>query len=158
MNTLAETQVAAEAARSTGLPFWISFVLGPEGDLLGREPLGEAVALARDLGAAAVLVDNVPPADAEAALATLAAGGTAGVIPHLGVYDPPSWKFEFFPRFAETDGWPPERLAEQAASWQAKGASIVGVGFGGGPEHARALVAARGAVEIERPHGRGWTA
>lgn len=144
MNTLSETRAAAEATRSTNLPFWISFVLGPEGDLLGREPLAEAVQLARDLGAEAVLVDNLPPVDAEQALGVLAEGGTAGLMPHLGRYDPPSWKFEFFPRFAETNGWSPERLAERAAAWQDAGASIVGVGFGGGPEHVRALVAARG--------------
>lgn len=144
MNTLAETRAAAEAARQTGLPFWVSYVLGPEGELLSREPLAEAVALARSLGAGAVLVENVPPEAAEAALPTLAASGDAGLIPHLGRYDPPSWKFEFFPRFAETDHWPPAWLAERAAAWGAAGARIVGVGFGGGPEHVRALVAGRG--------------
>jgi len=144
MNTIAETKVAAEAARATGLPFWVSFVLGPEGELLGREPLADAVQMARDLGAEAVLVDNVPPAAAEAALPTLAVGGVAGLLPHLGKYDPPSWKFEFFPRFAETDTWAPEGFAEQVAAWTAAGARIVGTGHGGGPEHVRALVAARG--------------
>jgi S-methylmethionine-dependent homocysteine/selenocysteine methylase len=144
MNTLAETRAAAEAAKSTGLPSWVSFVLGPEGDLLGREPLADGVKLARELGAEAVLVDNVPPADAEAALGALAAGRMAGLIPHLGKYDPPSWKFEFFPRFAETESWTPECLAERVPAWQAAGAGIVGVGFGGGPGHVRALVSARG--------------
>lgn len=146
MNALAETRAAAEAAAATGLPFWISFVLGPEGELLSRESLAEAVALARSLGAGAVLVENVPPADAEAALPALAAGGPAGVVPHLGRYDPPSWKFEFFPRFAETERCSPAWLAERATVWSTSGASIVGVGFGGGPEHVRALVAARGAT------------
>jgi S-methylmethionine-dependent homocysteine/selenocysteine methylase len=154
MNTLAETRVAAEAAGATGLPFWVSFVLGPEGGLLGRESLAEAVQMARDLGAEAVLVDNVPPEAAEAALPTLAASGVAGLLPHLGKYDPPSWKFEFFPRFAETEGWTPERFVERTAAWTAAGAQIVGTGHGGGPEHVRALVAARGAVGIEGPHGR----
>ena len=71
---------------------------------------------------------------------------SAGLIPHLGKYDPPSWKFEFFPRFAETDTWPPERLADEAHGWTHAGARIVGVGFGGGPEHVRALVKMRGAT------------
>jgi S-methylmethionine-dependent homocysteine/selenocysteine methylase len=144
MNTLHETRAAIEAARLTGLPFWVSFVLGPEGELLSREPLSEAVAIARRMGAAAVLVDNVPPADAAAALKKLEAGGPAGLLPHLGKYDPPSWKFEFFPRFAQTDEWPPDRLAEQAHGWVHHGARIVGAGFGGGPEHVRALVAIQG--------------
>ena len=98
------------------------------------------------MGADAVLVDNVPPADAAAVLKKLEAGGPAGLLPHLGKYDPPSWKFEFFPRFAQTDEWPPERLAEQAHGWVHHGARIVGAGFGGGPEHVRALVAIQGAT------------
>ena len=146
MNTLHETRAAIEAARLTGLPFWVSFVLGPEGELLSKESLAEGVAIARRMGAAAVLVDNVPPGDAAAALKAIEAGGPAGLLPHLGKYDPPSWKFEFFPRFAETDTWPPERLAQEAHGWVHGGARIVGAGFGGGPDHVRALVALQGAT------------
>jgi S-methylmethionine-dependent homocysteine/selenocysteine methylase len=145
MNNIHETRAAIEGARLTGLPFWVSFVLGPEGELLSREPLAHGVTLARDMGAAAVLVDNVPPVDAAAVLKRLENGGPAGLMPHLGKYDPPSWKFEFFPRFVETDAWSPERLAEQAHAWTHAGARIVGVGFGGGPAHVRALVEMRGA-------------
>ena len=91
--------------------------------------------------------EYVPPADAVVALKKVEDGGPAGLIPHLGKYDPPSWKFEFFPRFSGTEEWPPERLAEQAHDWTHAGARIVGVGFGGGPEHVRALVAMRGAAQ-----------
>jgi enediyne biosynthesis protein CalE2 len=146
MNTLHETRAAIEAARLTGLPFWVSFVLGPEGRLLSKESLTEAVAIARRMGASAVLVDNVPPGDAAAALKTVEAGGPAGLLPHLGRYDPPSWKFEFFPRFTGTDAWPPERLAQEAHGWVHAGGRIVGPGFGGGPEHVRALAALQGAT------------
>jgi S-methylmethionine-dependent homocysteine/selenocysteine methylase len=146
MNNIHETRAAIEGARLTGLPFWVSFVLGPEGELLSKEPLAHGVTLARDMGAAAVLVDNVPPADAAAVLKKLEQGGPAGLLPHLGKYDPPSWKFEFFPRFAETDAWTPERLAEQAHGWVHAGARIVGGGHGSGPDHVRALVAMRGAT------------
>jgi S-methylmethionine-dependent homocysteine/selenocysteine methylase len=146
MNTLHETRAAIEAARLTGLPFWVSFVLGPEGELLSKEPLREAVYLARRMGADAVLVDNVPPAAGAAVLKQLEAGGPAGLLPHLGRYDPPSWKFEFFPRFTQTDEWPPERLAQDAHGWTHAGARIVGPGFGGGPDHVRALVAIQGAT------------
>ncbi len=143
MNTLHETRAAIEAARLTGLPFWVSFVLGPEGELLSKESLAEAVAIARRMGAAAVLVDNVPPADAGAALKKLEDGGPAGLLPHLGKYDPPSWKFEFFPRFSETDAWSPEQFAEQGHAWTHAGARIVGAGHGSGPDHVKALVKAR---------------
>jgi S-methylmethionine-dependent homocysteine/selenocysteine methylase len=144
MNNIHETRAAIEGARLTGLPFWVSFVLGPEGELLSREPLAHGVALARDMGAAAVLVDNVPTPAAEAALKKIEHGGPAGIIPHLGKYDPPSWKFEFFPRFTDTHEWTPDRVAKHAMGWAAHGARIAGVGFGGGPEHVRAIVAARG--------------
>jgi S-methylmethionine-dependent homocysteine/selenocysteine methylase len=146
MNTLHETRAAIEAARLTGLPFWVSFVLGPEGELLSKESLTEGIAIARRMGAQAVLVDNVPPADAAAVLKKLESGGPAGLLPHLGKYDPPSWKFEFFPRFAQTDEWSPERLAQEAHGWVHAGARIVGAGFGGGPEHVRARVAVQGAT------------
>ena len=146
MNTLHETRAAVEAARLTGLPFWVSFVLGPEGELLSKESLSEGIAIARRMGAAAVLVDNVPPPAAAAALKKLEAGGPAGLMPHLGKYDPPSWKYEFFPRFADTAEWPPARLAEEAHGWVHAGARIVGAGFGGGPEHVRALVTIQGAT------------
>ena len=161
MNTLAEALVALDAARATGLPVWVGFVLGPEGSLLGGDDLAEAAARVRASGAQAVLVTNVPTGDATAALRTLAdsrapggphsASGSApavpiGVLPHVGKYDPPSWKFEFFPRFAETESCPPERLAALVEEWRSLGARIVGGDAGSGPDHTRALVAARGAV------------
>ncbi|MCC7368257.1 MAG: homocysteine S-methyltransferase family protein [Chloroflexi bacterium] len=146
MNTIHETKAAIEAARLTGLPFWVSFIVGPEGELLSREPLADAVYLARHLGAEAVLVENTPADTAEAALKRIEEGGPAGLIPHLGVYDPPSWKFEFFPRFAETAAWTPARFADLGHGAVHHGARIVGVGFGGGPAHVQALVAVREAA------------
>ena len=146
MNTLPETEVALEAALGTGLPVWVAFVLGPEGDLLGGGDLARAAARVRERGARAVLVSNVPPVDVPAALRKIGGSGPVGALPHLGKYDPPSWKLEFFPRFAETDAWPPDRLVAASEEWRALGARIVGADSGGGPEHTRALVAARGAV------------
>ncbi|MDP8921482.1 MAG: homocysteine S-methyltransferase family protein [Chloroflexota bacterium] len=161
MNMLGEAEVALNAASGTGLPVWVGFVLGPEGALLGGDDLAQAARRVRELGAQAVLVGNVPPDDVVPALRALtgngatdspptAAGSNAsvplGAIPHLGKYDPPSWKFEFFPRFAETDAWPPERLAALAEAWRSLGARIVGSDSGSRPDHTRALIAAREAV------------
>lgn len=139
MNTLAEARLAAEAARETALPFWASFVLGPDGRVLGGAPLGEAARAMRELGAQAVLVNCIPPEAVGPALAELIGGGPTGAFPHLGTFDPPSWKFEFFPRFSQTQDWPPERLATSAAGWRAAGAQIVGGCCGSGPEHTAAL-------------------
>ena len=42
MNTVGEARAAMEAARATGLPFWVSFVIGPDGNVLSGEELGAA--------------------------------------------------------------------------------------------------------------------
>jgi len=149
MNTIAEACAVAEAARTVGLPLWISFVIGPEGELLSREPLARAVAEVEKLGAQAVLVNCAPPSDIERALAKLKAvtrlpfGGFA----HIGRFSPPSWKFEFFPQFGDTDSWPPERYAGEAARWRKKGATILGGCCGTTPAHIAALAQA---LELKR--------
>jgi S-methylmethionine-dependent homocysteine/selenocysteine methylase len=143
MNTLTEARVAAAAAQSTGLPFWVSFAVGPDGLLLGGELLPGAARAMRDMGAEAVLVNGVPPDDVGPSLEVLMASGPAGAFPLVGKYDPPSWKFEFFPRFCETERWPPERLAEEARSWYAGGARILGSCGGSGPHYTRAFVESR---------------
>ena len=141
MNTIAEARAVAEAARTVGLPFWISFVIGPEGELLSREPLSQAIAEVERLGAHAVLVNCAPPDEIGLALAKvkgvtkLPYGGFA----HIGRFSPPSWKFEFFPQFIETETWPPERYAREAQRWREEGAAIVGGCCGTAPAHILAL-------------------
>ena len=144
MNALPEARAAADAAHATGLPYWASFVLGPDLRVLGGESLADAARVMRDCGAQAVLVNCVPPGDVAPALAALANGGATGAFPHVGRFDPPSWKFEFFPRFGQTDAWPPARLAEQAVAWRSGGARIVGGCCGSGPDHTAALALSRG--------------
>jgi S-methylmethionine-dependent homocysteine/selenocysteine methylase len=143
MNTLAEAKVAALAARSTGLPVWVSFVVGGEADLLGGESLAEALGEMQKLGADALLVNCAPPNDVSRALETLATRATCpfGAYAHVGKFDPPSWKFEFFPRFSETEAWSPDRYAAAARGWRVSGARVVGGCCGTGPAHTRALKA-----------------
>ena len=141
MNTIGEAKAALAAARAAGLPVWVSFVLGPEGELLSREPLERAVAEMERGGADAVLVNCIPPGDVTRALdklrriCSLPFGGFA----HVGRFSPPSWKFEFFPQFIETDEWPPERYLAEAERWRERGATIVGGCCGTGPAHIAAL-------------------
>ena len=141
MNTIAEARAVAEAARTVGLPIWISFVIGPEGELLSREPLAQAIAEVEKLGAQAVLVNCAPPAEIGRVLlkvktaTRLPFGGFA----HIGRFSPPSWKFEFFPQFAETESWAPGRYAEEVTHWREQGASIVGGCCGTTPAHIAAL-------------------
>ena len=141
MNTLREARAALTAARAAGLPVWVSFVLGPEGELLSGEPLPDAVRESEHGGADALLVNCAPPEDVTRAVARLA-GITSlpfGGFAHIGKFSPPSWKFEFFPQFTGTEAWPPERYVAEARRWRAAGAAIVGGCCGATPKHIAVL-------------------
>jgi len=141
MNTIAEARAATAAALATGLPLWVSFVVGPEGEILSGESLVEGVKEVAEQGAGAVLVNCAPPEDIELALQRVraAAGRPVGAFAHIGKFDPPSWKFEFHPQFKGTRVWPPERYGETAERWREIGAQIIGGCCGTTPDHTRAL-------------------
>src|SRR2546428_3250917 len=63
MNRVAEARVACEAARSSGLPVWVSFVVREDARLLSREPLAEEVKAVEPLGPAVVAVHCATLAD-----------------------------------------------------------------------------------------------
>lgn len=137
MNTIREAKGALAAGRAVGLPVWVSFVLGPEGELLSKEPLAQACAEMERGGAEAVLVSNSPPEDVSRAMARLR-GMTKlpfGGFAHIGKFSPPSWKFDFFPQFIETESWPPERYANEVKGWLEQGATIIGGCHGTRPAH-----------------------
>jgi S-methylmethionine-dependent homocysteine/selenocysteine methylase len=141
MNSLAEAKAAAAACHAVGLPFWASFVLGPEGELLSREPLVNAAKEMEKAGAKAVLVNCAPPGDVTQALAKLKAATSLpfGGYAHIGRFSPPSWKFEFFPQFTDTGEWPASRYLEEARRWREQGATILGACCGAAPAHIGAL-------------------
>jgi S-methylmethionine-dependent homocysteine/selenocysteine methylase len=148
MNTIREARGALAAGRAAGLPVWVSFVPGPEGELLSKEPLGEALAEMERGGAEALLISNAPPEDVTRAmgrmksLTRLPYGGFA----HVGKFSPPSWKFDFFPQFTDTESWPPERYTSEARQWRSAGARIIGGDCGTSPAHIAALKASLGAA------------
>jgi S-methylmethionine-dependent homocysteine/selenocysteine methylase len=140
MNTIGEAKIAAEAARATGSPVWVSFVVDERGNVLSGESLSDAHTTAQAIGADAVLLNCAPPEDIESALMRLETRNPpVGAYAHIGYFDPPSWKFEFFPQFTSTEAWLPERYAAAAAGWQSRGARIIGGCCGTGPDHIRAL-------------------
>jgi S-methylmethionine-dependent homocysteine/selenocysteine methylase len=141
MNTIREARAALVAGRAVGLPVWVSFVLGPEGELLGREPLAQAAAEMEKAGADAVLINCAPPEDVTRALEKLklATALPVGGLALVGRFSPPSWKFDFFPQFVDTDAWPPARYAGEARRWIDLGASVVGACCGAGPGHVAEL-------------------
>lgn len=141
MNTVSEARAAATAARDTGLPVWVSLVLGPENEVLSGESLVEGAKALGDLGVEAVLVNCAPPEDIGRAMPRLreSVDRPVGGFAHIGQFDPPSWKFEFHPRFAGMEAWPPARYAEAASRWRENGAQIIGGCCGTGPDHVKAL-------------------
>jgi S-methylmethionine-dependent homocysteine/selenocysteine methylase len=141
MNTIHEARAAAEAARRTGLPVWVSFVVRERAKLLGGEPVAEAAKALEPLGVDVVLVNCAPIEDITAALGELrkARPGPIGASAHIGQYDPPSWKFGFYPRFSGADAVPPTKYLEAAREWKSLGAHVIGGCCGTTPEHIRLL-------------------
>lgn len=127
MNTRHEAEAALQAAKSTGLPVWVSFVVDSNGNLLSGEPIPQ-------LDADLHLVNCAPPEDIVTALHKNPF--IKGAYAHLGKFDPPSWKFEFFPQFSCTDSWPADRYAETTSGWHVQ---VIGACCGGTPDHVRAL-------------------
>jgi len=141
MNTIHEAKAALAAGRAAKLPVWVSFVLGPEGELLSREPLKDAIAEMEKGGAEAVLVSNAPLGDITTAAARMK-GLTRlpfGAFAHIGRFSPPSWKFDFHPQFIETESTSPAQYQVEAKKWREAGARIVGGCCGTSPAHIRAL-------------------
>jgi len=141
MNTIGEMKAALAAAKAVGLPVWVSFLLGPEGELLSREPLKQAVKEAEAGGAEVILVNCAPAADITRAVSVLGKSTSRpfGAFAHVGRFSPPSWKFEFFPQFVDAEECPPDRYAGEARQWREAGASVIGACCGAGPAHIAAL-------------------
>ncbi len=133
VNAIREAVAAARAARSLGLPYWISFVPDEEGRLFTGETLAEAAQALAPLAPEALLLNCAPPEDITRGLAVLApvAPCPVGVYPHIGRFDPPEWLF--------TDEYPPERYAALGQQWRAMGARILGGCCGTTPDHIAAL-------------------
>jgi S-methylmethionine-dependent homocysteine/selenocysteine methylase len=141
MNSISETRAACEAARAAGLPVWVSFVVRDGARLLSKEPIADAVRAVEPLGVDVIAVNCAPIEDITAALAELRKhrSGPVGAYAHIGRYDPPSWKFGFYPRFSGSDQVPPAKYLDAAREWKRRGAQVIGGCCGTTPEHIGAL-------------------
>lgn len=131
MNCIREARVAARAAAETGIPFWVSFVCGPDTRLLSGESLEAGIDVVRETGPAAVGVNCVPPSLAAQCLPVLTACGLDFVVyANLGA-----------PREngSRSEEHGPKELAAEASRWIHAGARIVGGCCGTRPDHVRAL-------------------
>ena len=153
MNTGREAVMALEAARSTGLPVCVSFVVGAGGRppdqpsaarpdslepmrLLSGETIAAAVAAIRDQSPAAIMVNCVPLADIDRAYDELRAAhaGPIGLYANVGHADDTiGWVL--------TDDVSPATYARHARQWLEQGAAIVGGCCGTSPAHIAAIKA-----------------
>jgi S-methylmethionine-dependent homocysteine/selenocysteine methylase len=134
MNTLHEALAAAQAAHATGLPFGVSFVLDEHYDLLSGEALALAIETIQPLGPSAFLVNCIPTAHIQAALARL-----------RGLTDLPIGAYGNMGTPDAVVGWaaaadmPPAQYCHHAQAWVAAGAQIIGSCCGSQPAHTQAL-------------------
>jgi S-methylmethionine-dependent homocysteine/selenocysteine methylase len=140
MNTTREAVAATRAAAATGLPVWVSFMLGPDHGLLSGEDLGDAVRAVLAYGPRAVLVNCLPVAQVGAALARLGECAALSQGTRIGAYANAGHVDEQGIWSAEHAVAPPDYTAA-AREWFRQGASIVGGCCGTTPEHIRALAA-----------------
>jgi S-methylmethionine-dependent homocysteine/selenocysteine methylase len=141
MNRIEEARVACEAVCAAGLPVWVSFVVREDGRLLSREPLPEAAQALESAGAEVVAANGAPLADITRAVKELRRylAGPVGAFAHIGRYDPPSWKFGFYPRFSGTDEVTPAKYLQNAREWKNAGAQVIGGCCGTTPDHIKVL-------------------
>ncbi|MCW1967901.1 MAG: homocysteine S-methyltransferase family protein [Anaerolineae bacterium] len=137
MNTVREAVAGCKAALATGLPFWVSFTLDAQNNLISGERIAEAVQAVLPLRPQAVLVNCVPVAQIADALTKLRAGLGNTALPFGGygnvghVDDEVGWTL--------THAVSPVAYAEAAHGWRELGASIIGGCCGTLPAHIAAL-------------------
>jgi S-methylmethionine-dependent homocysteine/selenocysteine methylase len=142
VNTIRETRIAAEAAVAVDVPFSVSFVLNEFGELLGGEPLDEAVAAVAPLKPFAVGMNCIPPT------------GVTRLLPRLRqLYHGRITVYAHINSPCLTPGWTiaeqvsPGEYADHAARWRELGADIIGGCCGTTPAHIRAVARRFGIAE-----------
>ncbi len=131
-----EALVALDAALATGLPVWLSFTAGPDGDLLTDEEILAAGRRAVAAGASAVLVNCVRPQRIARLLPALVGLGVpVGGYGNVGAPDLEcGWQTE-----GDDD---PEPYGQIAGALVSAGAQIVGGCCGTTPAHIAAVAEA----------------
>jgi S-methylmethionine-dependent homocysteine/selenocysteine methylase len=130
MNVTHEAVAASQAAKQTGLPFIVSFVCTRDGNLLGGEPLANAVRAIEPLQPAAIMVNCVLTATVLPLLDLLRTQTRLpiGAYANIG-HTSDSWGWQF------TEDISPQAYARHVRGWLSVGAQIVGGCCGTTPAH-----------------------
>ena len=140
MNSIEEAALAAECAAATGIPFFVSWVCGSDGNILNGESIALGVRTLQQYHPSAFLVNCTPTIHLSTALSILIEsvdGIPAGAYGNIGKPEPVfGWEF--------TNEIDPDSYFHFARSWIASGARIVGGCCGTTPDHIHALAKLRG--------------
>lgn len=129
---IGEALVATEEAIATGLPTWVAFTAGPEGDLLTPDAVEQGAKEAVKRGASVVMFNCTRATKTLPFVERLASLGVP-----FGVYANAGWDEDWVEETNDAAG--PERYARLAAEWVRLGATFVGACCGFGPAHVREL-------------------
>ncbi len=134
IGTVREAVAAAGAAAASGLPFVVSFVVRESGELLGGEPLREAVAAVEPCDPVAIGLNCIPPAGLDVLLPKLRALTARPLVAYGHINNPrpiQGWSY--------CEQLSPARYAAHVRRWIQAGARIVGGCCGTTPDHLRAV-------------------
>jgi len=145
MNSSAEAKAALRGAKAAGVPVLVSFICKSAREIWNGELLADAVAAVETFKPDAILVNCVAPGTVADCLGEMSRATRLplGCYPNAGEPNMAEGTWRFDPE------WTPERFAEAAAGWVARGAQIVGGCCGVGPDHIRALRLALPPVLVE---------
>ncbi len=145
MNSIAEAKAAMRGAKPSGLPVLVSFICKSAREIWSGEPFSDALRAVEPFKPDVILVNCTAPAIVAGCLEEMARSTRipTGCYPNAGAPDAARGAWQFDP------AWTPERFAEMAATWVARGAQVIGGCCGTGPEHIRALRAALPSVLVE---------
>ena len=145
MNSTVEAKAALRGAKPSGLPVLVSFICKSAKEILNGESLADAVRAVEPFKPDVILVNCTAPDVIAGCLEEMArsTGSPIGCYPNAGAPDMAHGRWLFDP------AWTPEKFAEAAATWVARGAQVIGGCCGVGPDHIRALRAALPSVLVE---------
>ena len=130
MKDIAEAEAAAQAASETGLPFGVSFICRPDGNLLSGEQVADAVKAVEKYSPAFLGINCTPAPQLRVSLAQMRA---ATELP-IAVYANPGHTEDYL-TWGETEATQPEAYCRFAEEWIRQGAHLIGGCCGTQPEH-----------------------
>ncbi|MCL5428344.1 MAG: homocysteine S-methyltransferase family protein [Chloroflexi bacterium] len=134
MKDIVEAEAAAQAAGETGLPFGVSFICKPDGNLLSGESIAAAVKAVEPHGPAFLGINCTPAPTLQVALKELRSATRLpiAVYANLG-------HTEDYQTWGETEAAQPAVYCRFAEHWIEFGAHLVGGCCGTRPEHIEAM-------------------